>query len=306
MATSGCPAVAQTSVCLTEDRVAAAPTAKRLRVAMVAGDNSSTRSGHSISLREVRDRQSHPHLSEDSAYAALVMRRISPLLTWLVVRYTPLSANSVTSGAIVSGVAAALLLFVPGAVPCLAAVALLQFGFLCDVADGEVARIRGTASRRGQYLDLIGHAFQDRSVYVASAYLTIVATGYAPAAIVLVLIALVFTHPFGIYARGTVLGALNVKDDATHGIRRPVVAPRRWTPATVLYYGYRRAAFLWNYPASMNLFCLAILGDAVRFGMGAGGPLILPAFYLVFGPTRSFKQIANALRLLRSREWEAS
>ena len=134
-----------------------------------------------ITLADVRRRQKDPHLAADPTYSTLVMRRISPFLTWFVVRFTPLSADMVTLAAIASGVLAAALLFEPHPAAYFVAVVLLQFSYLCDTSDGEVARIRGTAGKRGSYLDLLGHHIQDRCLWLAASCQLVLLSGMAPA-----------------------------------------------------------------------------------------------------------------------------
>jgi hypothetical protein len=69
---------------------------------------------------------------------------------------------------------------------------------------------------------------------------------------------------------------------------------------------YRRFSFLWNYPASMNLFCLAALGDLVWSWLDRlQPPTVLPVFAGIFAATIAVKQVGNALRLLRGSLWEA-
>jgi hypothetical protein len=256
-----------------------------------------------ITLAEVRSRQKHPHLAADPTYSTLVFRRISPFMTWFVVRFTSISADTITFMAIATGSLAGLLLFAPHPAAYFGAAVLLQFAYLCDTSDGEVARIRGTAGKRGSYLDLLGHHIQDRCLWMVAGYELVLLSGTAPAMIALVLFSIAFTNPFGIQARSYVLRTVDL-EDPVHGIHRAVVRPGRLTPAAVVYYLYRRIAFLWNYPAAMNLFCIAILADAVRFAAMPGAqPLVLPLLYLVFGPTRAVKQFANAFRLLRRAHW---
>jgi hypothetical protein len=260
----------------------------------------------SITLAEVRRRQKHPHLAADPTYSTLVMRRLSPFLTWFVVRFTPLGADVVTLVAIASGVLAGILLFEPLPATYFAAAVLLQFAYLCDTSDGEVARIRGTASKRGTYYDLLGHHIQDRVLWIAAGYDLIVLSNMAPPVIVVVLVSIAFPDPFGLRARSHVLRAVD-PEDPVHGIHRPITPPQRKAAGPILYYLYRRTAFLWNYPASMNLFCLAILADVGRFLAIPGSlPLVLPLLYLAFGTTRVAKQFGNALRLLRSSDWRAA
>ncbi len=255
-----------------------------------------------MSVPEVRRRgQGDAHLALDPTYSRLVMRRISPWLTWLLVNATPLSADAVTALAIVSGIAAAALVVVPATATYLLAVLLLQLAYLLDTADGEVARVRGTAGNRGTYLDLIGHFLQNRALYGAAGYVLIVASGYAPWAIAVALLAIGFASPFGEQARLQVLGR-GSGEAGPHGrVTAPPLSTVRSVAALPLW-AYRRIAFLWNYPASMNLFCAALLADAARFAADpVAAPLVLPAFAAVFSVTLALKQVANALRLLLDR-----
>jgi phosphatidylglycerophosphate synthase len=86
----------------------------------------------------------------------LYMRRLSPYLTRLLLR-TGISANGVTWLMIVAGVAAAGVLALPGLLPAVGAVLLIQLQLLLDCCDGEVARWRGQSSAVGVYLDRIAH-----------------------------------------------------------------------------------------------------------------------------------------------------
>jgi CDP-alcohol phosphatidyltransferase len=86
----------------------------------------------------------------------LYMRRISPYATRLLVA-TPLSANGVTWLMVASGVLAAAVLTLPGLLPAVGAVCLVQLWLLFDCCDGEVARWRETFSITGVYVDGLGH-----------------------------------------------------------------------------------------------------------------------------------------------------
>ena len=86
----------------------------------------------------------------------LYVRRVSPYLTrWLV--GTRLTPNAVTWLMIAVGVAAAVLLAIPGVLPALGAVVLIQLQILLDCSDGELARWRRQFSPVGIYLDRLGH-----------------------------------------------------------------------------------------------------------------------------------------------------
>jgi phosphatidylglycerophosphate synthase len=86
----------------------------------------------------------------------LYVRRFSPYVTrrLLGTRITP---NQVTFGMIVVGLAAALVLTLPGLIGALAAALLIQVQILLDCVDGELARWRRQFSPAGVYLDRLGH-----------------------------------------------------------------------------------------------------------------------------------------------------
>jgi len=86
----------------------------------------------------------------------LYMRRLSPYLTRLLLR-TPISPNGVTWLMILSGVAAAAVLTLPGIWPAAVAVLLIQLQLLLDCSDGELARWTERRSPAGIYLDRLGH-----------------------------------------------------------------------------------------------------------------------------------------------------
>jgi phosphatidylglycerophosphate synthase len=96
----------------------------------------------------------------------LYMRRLSPYLTRVLVR-TPISANGVTSLMILAGVAAAAVLALPGLLPAIGAVLLIQLQLLLDCSDGEVARWRGQKSPLGVYLDRLGHWLTEGALPIA-------------------------------------------------------------------------------------------------------------------------------------------
>lgn len=256
-----------------------------------------------LPLSEVRRRQHHPHLDVDPLYSRLVMRRLSPFMTWFVYNFTPLTANAITLCAIVSGVVASALLLLPTTPTYLSAAFLLQFAYLCDTSDGEVARLRGSASKRGTYYDMLGHILQDRALFVAAALELILLSGFSYPVVLLSLVSVAFTEPFGVHARVIIAGSID-DADPVHGARRPVVRSSGSGLAGNMYYAYRKLAFLWGYPAAMNLFCVSILIDAARFAIFPGAvATALPLLYLVFGPTLVIRQFGNALRLLRVANW---
>jgi phosphatidylglycerophosphate synthase len=68
---------------------------------------------------------------------------------------------------ILAGVAAAGVLALPGLLPAIGAVLLIQLQLLLDCSDGEVARWRGQKSPLGVYLDRLGHWLTEGALPIA-------------------------------------------------------------------------------------------------------------------------------------------
>src|SRR5918998_2490800 len=98
----------------------------------------------------------------------LYMRRLSPYLTRLLVP-TRLTPNAVTWLMIATGLAAAALLTLPGLLPVIGAVVLIQLQLLLDCSDGELARWRKVSSPAGIYLDRMAHNLTEAALPVALA-----------------------------------------------------------------------------------------------------------------------------------------
>ena len=96
----------------------------------------------------------------------LYIRRASPYLTRLLLR-TRITPNGVTWLMMVSGVAAAGVLCLPGLLPPVAAFVLIQLQILLDCSDGELARWRDVRSTAGIYLDRIAHWATEAALPIA-------------------------------------------------------------------------------------------------------------------------------------------
>jgi phosphatidylglycerophosphate synthase len=96
----------------------------------------------------------------------LYVRRLSPYATRLLLR-TPATPNAVTWLMIAAGVGAAAVLTLPGIVPAIAAVGLIQLQILFDCSDGELARWQRRTSPAGIYLDRLGHYLTEATLPIA-------------------------------------------------------------------------------------------------------------------------------------------
>jgi phosphatidylglycerophosphate synthase len=96
----------------------------------------------------------------------LYMRRLSPYVTRQVLR-TRLTPNGVTWLMMVVGLLAAGVLTLPGLLPALAALLLIQLQLLLDCVDGEMARWLDKRSPVGVYLDQLAHHVTETALPIA-------------------------------------------------------------------------------------------------------------------------------------------
>ena len=94
------------------------------------------------------------------------MRKVSLYLTRVLLK-TPITANGITWLMIASGLAAAVVLALPGLAAAAGAALLIQLQLLFDCSDGEVARWRNTTGAVGVYLDKIGHYSTEAALMAA-------------------------------------------------------------------------------------------------------------------------------------------
>ena len=96
----------------------------------------------------------------------LYIRRASPYLTRVLLR-TPLTPNAVTWLMLLTGIAAAGFLTLPGLGWVVAAFVAIQLQILLDCTDGEMARWRQESSVVGVYLDRLAHYVTEAALPVA-------------------------------------------------------------------------------------------------------------------------------------------
>jgi hypothetical protein len=229
------------------------------------------------------------------AYARIV-RRLSIRLTWVLL-HTRLSANQVTVGAILVGMAGAALLAWSDFWPLVIGLVLLQLSFVLDYSDGEMARYQALARGRrtnagGAYLDWIGHYYVPATIVAALAYGAFHVDGHEwLLAAALVIVFSLVRIPYS--ARDHVLLGLyrdrpDLRGDAE--FVRAVLARQGGDPDlidTAAAYGERRAGaggrgVLWRrhtnlgqllvFPGFVNLVCAFVIGDLVLSGLGGDYP----------------------------------
>jgi phosphatidylglycerophosphate synthase len=123
------------------------------------------------SVAELRAATQPPSLFERNSgehwAGKLYMRRVSPFVTRLFLSRTALTPNAVTWLMIAVGVAAAGVLTLPGLLPAVGALVLIQCQLLFDCVDGEMARWLDRRSPAGVYLDRLGHYLTETALPIA-------------------------------------------------------------------------------------------------------------------------------------------
>jgi len=120
-----------------------------------------------VTLRELKHFKHRINPEErQGAYGYYFIRPLSLYITYVALRLG-LTANQVTVLQTIAGLAGAVCLGFPWATMALLGIALLQFGFVLDNVDGEVARFRKQVSVTGKYLDSIGHEIVIPAMYFA-------------------------------------------------------------------------------------------------------------------------------------------
>ena len=112
------------------------------------------------SIRELKEicRKKHTKgVSKPHWWATFFARRVSIYITWLIVRYTNISANQVTIWQLISSLIGIGLLCFANTWIAFVGVLLLHLGYVFDNVDGEVARYRKSQSINGMFLDFVNH-----------------------------------------------------------------------------------------------------------------------------------------------------
>lgn len=237
----------------------------------------------------IRGRRSAEHWTAD-----LYLRRISPYVTRVLLP-TGISANGVTLLMILVGWSAAAALLIPGLPGGVLAVVMGQAQMLVDCCDGEVARVRGTTSSAGIFLDKIGHYTTEGLIPIA---LGVRAAGG-------------FTLDSGWVLLGTLLAvviiwnkALNDMADSTRYQRelpRVVETATNSTPQTGVLGVLRQAARLVPFYRMFHsveltlLIGLAAVGDAIT-----GDLIVTRALLLVLLPLAAVATLGHAVSIVAS------
>ena len=195
-------------------------------------------------------------------YGRFFVWKISAPITYILVR-TPISANQVTVIQEIIGVIGAILLAIPNIKIMLLGIVLIQFGFILDCVDGEIARYKGQSSVRGVFLDLIGHQivipfyifFTSLGVFIRTGQLDVLIMGFLGA---------LFIIPTERLALLSVINSMFDKKDNQNYSIDVIGTNDLKTPEKNLTIQKREGWFWmikkkWSYPDSMNMLTIFVI-----------------------------------------------
>lgn len=107
-------------------------------------------------IRELRQICQAPRKNADNWHMRHISRKPSIYITWTLL-HTNLTANGATFLFLISGIIASITYIIGTKASFLAGSILLQFWYVMDMVDGEIARYRKQTSFTGLYFDAICH-----------------------------------------------------------------------------------------------------------------------------------------------------
>lgn len=242
------------------------------------------------------------------AYGYYLFRPLSLYLTYLALRLG-LTANQVTVLQTLFGLAGSLCLAFPASAPAIAGIFLLQFGFLLDNVDGEVARFRRQVSVTGKFLDTVGHEFVVTSMYFALGVGTYFRLGHFESVIFGFLWGLCSLRLDMATMYHEAAQLLETKLDQSYDyyaqIKFQPVGPklyRRKNEESAIRMVYA----LFAYPATMNIISIVLIADFFLSPFAVMGYPITLAYVvlMLYGTLLPIRRVFTIWRLAKGREVE--
>lgn len=131
------------------------------------------------SLKELNQKCQKPNYKTVGNWMVRKILRPAALpITWLLL-HTPVTANQVTFASMIVGFAGIGLMALKGTGAFVLGVLLLQFWYLLDHVDGQIARYRGTVSLTGRFFDFMMHHMLHGVLFFALGCHAFLKTGHA-------------------------------------------------------------------------------------------------------------------------------
>lgn len=263
-----------------------------------------------VTLKELREFKHRINPEErQGAYGYYFIRPLSLYVTYFALRLG-LTANHVTVLQTLSGVAGAVLLAFPAPLMRLLGVALLQFGFVLDNVDGEVARFRKQVSVTGKFLDVVGHEIVIPFMFFGLGIGAYFQLGRFEA-IIFGFLAGFFSLRFDMSAMyHEAAQLLETKLDQSYDYYANL--PLEQSSALKIYRrkneesAVRMLYALFAYPATMNIITVLIVLEIMFSPLPVGDFLISPTyvFLALYGVLLPIRRVLTIRRLVQGRETE--
>ncbi|MBC6951945.1 CDP-alcohol phosphatidyltransferase family protein [candidate division KSB1 bacterium] len=263
-----------------------------------------------VTLKELREFKHRINPEErQGAYGYYFIRPLSLYVTYFALRLG-LTANQVTVLQTLAGVAGAVLLAFPAPLIRLLGVALLQFGFVLDNVDGEVARFRKQVSVTGKFLDVVGHEIVIPFMFFGLGIGAYFQLGHFEA-IIFGFLAGFFSLRFDMSAMyHEAAQLLETKLDQSYDYYANL--PLEQSSALKIYRrkneesAIRMLYALFAYPATMNIITVLIILETIFPAVVAGSFAFSPVyvFLALYGVLLPIRRVLTIRRLVQGRETE--
>ena len=247
------------------------------------------------SIKEIKQLYQPDPKQETVWYARAMIRDISAIFTWFLIR-TPLSANQATIIQAILGIAGAVLLAFGKRDAAILAVVLIQLGYIFDCVDGEIARFRKKPTVNGIFLDSLNHAIVIPIMFWGLAVYSYFLTNEIWILFIGIILGLIAANPVKKGVLSTLFYMIERKDDPKYNIAnlksdlKIDESDRNNSNIKNGYYIGKKTLFqqifnwlkaLSEYPASMNIITIVVIVDIIIFNYTNLNIFPLPAILMI-------------------------
>ncbi|MCH7954719.1 MAG: CDP-alcohol phosphatidyltransferase family protein [Candidatus Marinimicrobia bacterium] len=193
-------------------------------------------------------------------YAKYVVRPFSIYITKILL-YTPITANQVSLIGMIFGICGAFAIGYGTFQSGIVGVMLLQFGYLLDCIDGEIARYYKQSSVNGIFIDFLGHRIVIPLIFLGAAFMIYMNSQNIYMLIIGILGAEASSSPLNTVKRNVIM-SLSIHSNLDHynfqKLSRDSDTKEGLTPTPSTAERFLKAILF--YPGNMNVISISVLG----------------------------------------------
>lgn len=193
-------------------------------------------------------------------YAKYVVRPFSIYITKILL-YTPITANQVSLIGMIFGICGAFAIGYGTVQSGIIGVMLLQFGYLLDCIDGEIARYYKQSSVNGIFIDFLGHRIVIPLIFLGAAFMIYMNNQNIYMLIIGILGAEASSSPLNTVKRNVIM-SLSIHSNLDHydfqKLSRDSDTKKEITPTPSTIERFMKAILF--YPGNMNVISISVLG----------------------------------------------